>query len=428
MPMLDQIANQFLAMNAKSARNLVGSLSLHQKKGLSVFDQEGKVDDLEKPRVNTAALGYGMSGRNYDSKPFHFIDGIAVIPVTGTLLHKLGYSSSWATGYNVIVAMFDAANADPDVEGILLAINSPGGTVAGCFDATDHLYENKGDKPVWAIYDDMACSGAMCIGSVADRKLTTQTAMCGSIGVVQIHASYEDMIADSGMAVTLIYSGSHKVDGNPYKNLPDSVYEDFKEQCDTLRVQFAEKVARNTGLSLEEVLATEAETYTGQAAVDAGLADEVVNSHNIISYFKQHLSGSDSSTQRSVTMSEQTKNVAAEPVNTGEEAQAALATAVQAENVIDHQARCKAIITAEAAEGRKEMAHHLAFETNMPADDAIALLAKAPQQSATADHGNALDAAMASTEQPNITAMGEDSEQSEADQYVAAYKTVTGAK
>lgn len=426
--MLEQLANQFLAMNAKSARNLVGSLSRMQKGGFSITDDQGAVDATEKPRISTASLGYGMSGRNYESKPFHFIDGIAIIPVMGTLVHKLSYSSSWATGYNVIVGMFDAANADPDVEGILLAINSPGGTVAGCFDATDHIAQNKGDKPVWAIYDDMACSGAMCIASVADKRLTTQTAISGSVGVVQIHASYEEMLAESGLAVTLIYSGSHKVDGNPYKNLPESVYEDFKTQCDDLRQQFAEKVATNIGLPIETVLETEAQTYTGQAAVDAGLADELVNSHNIISHFKQHLSSPDSSTLRSVTMSEQSTSVATESVTAGEEAQAATPATSTNENTVDHQARCKAIITAEAAEGRKDLAHHLAFDTDMSVEQALGVLAKAPQQSATAEQGNALDVAMANTEQPNITAVAEDSEPSEAEQFVQSYKTATGEK
>ena len=429
MPMLNQIANQFLAMNAKSARNLVGSLSLQNKNGLAVFDQDGQVESEDKLRVNTAAMGYHMNGRAYESKPFHFVDGIAVIPVTGTLLHKLGYSSSWATGYNVIVSQFDAANADPDVQGILLAVNSPGGTVAGCFDAADHLYENKGDKPVWAIYDDMACSGAMCIGSAADKRFTTQTAMCGSIGVVQIHASYEEMLQEAGMSVTLIYSGSHKVDGNPYKNLPDEVYTDFKSQCDTLRIQFAEKVSRNIGIPLENVLSTEAETFTGQAAVAAGLADEVINSHNIISHFKQHLSGTGSSNQRSVTMSEQPTQVAAESVSAGEEATTTqLAASTQADNVIDHQARCEAIITAEAANGRTELAHHLAFKTDMAADAAIAVLQAAPEVGVSASQSNGLDAAMANTEQPNIGALESESEPSEADAYVSSYKAVTGAQ
>ena len=74
--MLEQLANQFLAMNAKSARNLVGSLSRLQKGGFSITDDQGAVDATEKPRISTASLGYGMGGRNYDSKPFHFIDAV----------------------------------------------------------------------------------------------------------------------------------------------------------------------------------------------------------------------------------------------------------------------------------------------------------------------------------------------------------------
>lgn len=425
MPMINQIANQYLAMDPKFARNLVGSISA--KNGYLCFDAHGQVDDAEKPRITAASLGL-HGATSHERKPYPFVAGIAVIPVTGTLLHKYAWSDPWATGYNSIVSMFDAANADDDVQGILMMVNSPGGTVAGCFDACDHIYETKGAKPVWAIYDDMACSGAMCIGSAADKRLTTQTAICGSIGVVQAHASYEGMLNDAGVEITLIHSGAHKVDGNPYKNLPDEVYQEFKAECDALKMQFAEKVSRNIGLSIDDVVATEARTYTGEAAIEAGLADELINSHNIISHFQQHLSGTDSTTLRSVTMSEQSQNVAAEPVSTGEEATQVQATAEQAEAVVDHQARCEAIITSEAAEGRKELAHHLAFKTQMSADEALSVLAAAPKQEATASASDAtaLDAAMAATEQPNISAMAVDSEPSEAAAFVESYQKVTG--
>lgn len=421
--MLEQLTNQFMAMNPKHARSLLGSLALQQKQGLTAYDASGQMKDNERPRINDVLAGYYGGEDSYERKPFNFIDGIAVIPVTGTLLHKLSYSASWATGYNYIVSKFDAANADPDVKGILLVINSPGGTVAGCFDATDHLAQNKGDKPLWAIYDDMACSGAMCIGSVADRRFTTQTAISGSIGVVQLHASYEEMLSEAGLAVTLIYSGAHKVDGNPYKNLPDDVYESFKSQCDELRGQFAEKVSSNIGLSLDDVLATDAKTYTGQQAVDAGLADEVINAHQIISHFNQHLSDSDSSTLRNITMSDQTTPVAEESVITGAEAQDA---APETNAAADERQRISAIVNAPEAEGRADLARHLAFETEMAADAAISVLKASPVANAAANQ-NSLDAAMASTEQPNITTLADD-DQSETSQYVSAYKHVVGEK
>lgn len=426
--MLEQFLNQPLAITPKAARDLFNSLAMNSKKGVKLFDQDGQVSDAEKIRVTEPAAYLGGVS-SHSSKPFHFVDGIAVIPVNGLLVHRLGYISSYATGYNTIVARFDAANNDPDVKGILFVCNSPGGHVAGCFDACDHIFESKGAKPVWSIYDDKACSGAMCIGSVADRRFTTQTAHSGSIGVVMSHVSYEGMLKDNGLDVTLIYSGSHKVDGNPYENLPDQVYEEFKAECDDLRLKFAEKVARNIGLSVEQVLETEAKSYTGQEAVDAGLADEVINSHNIISHFKQHLSGEDSQTQRSVTMSEQTTQEASVSESAGtEQANQAQVTAPQEEGAqVDQQARCKAIIGCEAATGRKELASHLAFDTQLSVEESTKILESAPLATASAD-STPLDQAMAATEQPEIGAMSDDAEASEADQFVQSYKTITGAE
>jgi signal peptide peptidase SppA len=429
--MIKNLIDQILVMEPKAARTLIGSYSKTKNAGVNVFDADGKISDTEKPRIVQSSASYYGADNSYKSKPFLFVDGIAIIPVSGALIHNLGYISSYWSGYDAIVRMFDAANLDAEVQGILLLVNSPGGTVAGCFDACDHMFESKGSKPVWSMYDDMACSGAMCIGSVADRRFTTQTAISGSIGVVQIHASMEQMLTDIGYDITLIYSGDHKVDGNPYKNLPDEVYAEFKAQCDTLRSQFSEKVARNVGISVDQVMATEAKTYTGQEAVDAGLADEVVNSHNIISIFKQHLSVEGSVTNRSVTMSEQQGNVTSESVTTEAETQTTsleVTAAVETVSTESEQQRCEAIVTSEDAKGNPALANHLAFKTNMSAEQAIEALkvsAVAPAQESSA---NPLDAAMASTEQPNITAMSEDSEPSEAEQIVASFKTVVGDK
>jgi signal peptide peptidase SppA len=429
MPMINSFTNQFIAMEPKSAKSLIGSLTLKNRGSISVIDQNGLLDAQDKPRIVQAAFARFASSGNVGSKPYTFVDGIAVIPVNGSLLHGHGYIGSYYSGYEAIVSLFDSANADPDVKGILFIVNSPGGTVAGCFDACDHIYESKGAKPVWSLYDDMACSGAMCIGSAADRRLTTQTAISGSIGVIQIHVSYEGMINESGMEITLIYSGAHKVDGNPYKNLPDDVYEQFKAECNTLKMQFAEKVARNIGIDIQQVIDTEARTYTGQEAINAGLADELINSHHIISHFKEYLSTPDGSNQRSVTMSDPSKNAGAESVTTTEIVTPnAAANTEQAAVVVDQKQRCAAIIGAPEAQGRTDLAHHLAFKTDLDADAALAVLAASPEKDTSFDKGNNLDLAMASIEQPNIGAMSQDSEQSEASQFVASYNKVTGEK
>ncbi|WP_176687436.1 S49 family peptidase, partial [Escherichia coli] len=73
---------------------------------------------------------------------------------------------------------------------------------------------------VWALANDMNCSAGQLLASAASRRLVTQTARTGSIGVMMAHSNYGAALEKQGVEITLIYSGSHKVDGNPYSHLP----------------------------------------------------------------------------------------------------------------------------------------------------------------------------------------------------------------
>ena len=92
----------------------------------------------------------------------------------------------------------------------------------------------------------MNCSAGQLIASAASRRLVTQTARTGSIGVMMAHSNYGAALKTSGVEVTLIYSGDHKVDGNPYEKLPKEVRADFQARIDATRQMFAEKVAGYT--------------------------------------------------------------------------------------------------------------------------------------------------------------------------------------
>jgi hypothetical protein len=121
------------------------------------------------------------------------------------------------------------------------------------------------------------------------------------------------------------------------------------------------------------------------------------------------------STSKSVTAeAEQTKIVEASQPET---------TAIEP---VDQKARCASIIGSPDAVGRTELAQHLAFNTDLDAEASIAALKASPEKSAESNSTSNIDTAMASIDQPNISAMGDDSEQSEASQYVASYKSVVG--
>ena len=206
-------------------------------------------------------------------------NGVAVIEVTGTLVHRGEWigASSGVTSYEGLVAQIAAAGSDPTVRGVALEIDSFGGEVSGVFDLADHIRDLRAQKPVWAFVAEAALSAGYAIASQADRIVVPRTGEVGSIGVLWVHADLSQQLEDQGVAVTLIHAGAHKVDGNPFTALPEDVRADMQARVGETRDLFAQTVAAGRGarLSAQAALATEAQVYRGRHAVAAGLADEV---------------------------------------------------------------------------------------------------------------------------------------------------------
>ena len=342
------------------------------------------------------------------ARSYQVMNGIAVLPVSGTLVSRTRALQPYSgmTGYNGIIARLQQAASDPMVDGILLDMDTPGGMVAGAFDCADIIARVRDIKPVWALANDMNCSAGQLLASAASRRLVTQTARTGSIGVMMAHSNYGAALEKQGVEITLIYSGSHKVDGNPYSHLPDDVRETLQSRMDATRQMFAQKVSAYTGLSVQAVLDTEAAVYSGQEAIDAGLADELVNSTDAITVMrdaldarKSRLSGGRMTKETQSTTVSATASQAdvtdVVPATEGENASAAqpdvnaqITAAVAAEN-----SRIMGILNCEEAHGREEQARVLAETPGMTVETARRILAAAPQ-SAQARSDTALDRLM----------------------------------
>ncbi|WP_114965094.1 S49 family peptidase [Alkalilacustris brevis] len=244
-------------------------------------------------RASLLAGGLAVSYRPHGDAPYPVVDGIAMIEIAGVLIHRGGWigQSSGQTSYEGIAAQIEAAASDPSVRGLALEIDSFGGEVAGVFDLADRIRAIRARKPVWAFVAEHAFSAGYALASQADRILLPRTGALGSIGVVVLHADLSGQLDQDGVRVTLIHSGRHKVDGNPYQPLPESVRGDIQREIDVLRFLFAETVAagRAGRLSQEAALATEAATFRGADAVAAGLADEVTDLARGFAAFRQML-------------------------------------------------------------------------------------------------------------------------------------------
>ncbi len=237
--------------------------------------------------VILGALGPRLAGQSIsfdgDTAPSADVavtpDGIAIVPVVGTLVARSGYlgAASGLTGYGDIADAIEAAATDPGVRAILLDVDSSGGEVGGLFDLVDHIQAIRSQcgKPIWAVADEAALSAAYAIACTADRLYVTQTGEVGSIGVVAVHRDESGADAQAGLAWTFVHAGAAKVDGNPHQPLSDSARAALQADVDALYGKFTTLVAERRRLPPDAVRATEAQVYRGDQAVAAGLADKV---------------------------------------------------------------------------------------------------------------------------------------------------------
>jgi ClpP class serine protease len=389
---------------------------------------------IELPQLNYArpdahvdymlALGAELETKRMDAG-YYLVNGhIAVIPVIGSLVQRSDFMSdmSGMTSYASLSSMFNAAMNDPNVSEILLELDTPGGEVAGAFDFADSIFNaREGGKLITAAASEQAASAGYLIASAAHQIIVPRTGSVGSVGVVAAHMDQSKAMEKKGVAVTLIYAGEKKVDGNPYQPLPASVKAEWQAEIQDVYGLFVDTVARNLNIGADRVRGTQAAMFMGSKAVDAGLAHRVNTFSNELrnatlrkrSYGGTYRLGLPERQEDCEVMdkAEATKGgitLTAEDVSKARaeghaagvaEAQAASASAVK-EAVTAERARISAIVQHEEAAGRSDLAAHLAFSTDSTVEAAASVLKAAPKAEPV-KKGSALDRAMEGAK-PNV--------------------------
>lgn len=428
--LFNRLVNQPLLATPQKAQIVLAVLCEHSNINANITLADGGSFDTKE----LASQSMESFGKSVEPKIYQEVDGIAIIPVSGSLVNKNGlHPYSGMTGYDGISAKLWTAIADPEIEGILLDIESNGGEVSGCFDLADQIFEAKATKPIWAGLTDRAYSAAFALASQCDRICVPKTGGVGSVGVVTMHADFSEKLSNDGIKVTLIHAGSHKVDGNPYEPLPKEVRGDLQAWIDDTYEIFVDTVARGRGMTVEAVKATEARIYNGQSGVDIGFADEVIAGNRMHRSFREFLS----SRSNGLTIGAQAHSQSSEEaIIMDKEQEAAEAEAAKEVNVsqisesaaMAERERVSGILGCPEADGRTKLANHLALETDLSVEVAIAMLAKAAKEASS----SGLDGRMSGEENPDIGADDDGDERSGdqevADRMVANFNQATGRK
>lgn len=240
--------------------------------------------ELDFEARKSRATGDWDTVLNADYPAYYRRDGVAYVPIHGILVHRNGVTGSYCgmTGYDGIKTTLSMIAADSSITTIIGEFDTPGGEVSGIIDVAKAIKALPHRKI--AIVDDLSASAGYWLASQFDEIICTETGESGSVGVVIAHKEMSKALEMSGVTVNMIYSGDRKVDGNPYEALPKAVRERLQKEVHNLRNTFANAVAAGRGLSVEQVLATEADVYRGAQGIDVGFVDRVMTAADAVMY------------------------------------------------------------------------------------------------------------------------------------------------
>ncbi len=205
---------------------------------------------------------------------------VARIGVRGPIMRDMR-STPFGPAYGsaeLVMRQIRAAKNNPDIDGIILELDSPGGGIT----ASDMIYEElmsfKRKKPgavVVALMEDLAASGAYYVAMPADHIIAHPTTLTGSIGVMISTFNIKELAQKVGVTNVTFASGENKGMLSPFEDMTPEQNRLIQEVVDEMHTRFVQLVAESRQLPEEEVRKiADGRVFTSSKAIEYGLVDE----------------------------------------------------------------------------------------------------------------------------------------------------------
>ena len=201
-----------------------------------------------------------------------------------------------ASAESIIQALGDAFDA-PEAAGVVLLINSPGGSPVQAGIINDEIWRLKAQtkKPVLAVIEDMGTSAAYYIAVAADEIYVDKASIVGSIGVLMDGFGFAGLMDKLGVERRLLTAGSNKGFLDPFSPQSPEQQAHAQRMLAEIHQQFIATVRRGRGQRLHETPEIFSGLFwTGARAVDLGLADglgsldsvarDVIQAEDVVDY------------------------------------------------------------------------------------------------------------------------------------------------
>ncbi|AMO99393.1 peptidase S49 family protein [Collimonas arenae] len=234
-------------------------------------------------------------GINYEGSDTQTVGAhTALVKISGAIESEGNGSAS------VVVPALDNAFAADDSVGVILRINSPGGSPvqAGIInDEIVRLRKEYPNKPLYVVVDEMCASGGYYIAAAADKIYVNKASIVGSIGVLMDGFGFTGLMDKVGVERRLLTAGENKGFLDPFSPMSATQKGYAQDMLAEIHQQFIDVVRKGRGARLKETPETFSGLFwSGSKAVDMGLADgfgtvdsvarDVLKQEDIVDYTK----------------------------------------------------------------------------------------------------------------------------------------------
>lgn len=228
--------------------------------------------------------------KQQDKEAFERVGDVAVFNVSGIILKRRTSFGSMFTEVSTLTLRRGIRNAlaDPDIESMVLMIDSPGGTSEGTHALLEDLARARQLMPVMAHIEDLGASAAWFIAAQAHKIIVSKGALVGSLGTFGHVVDSSGRAKMEGMTHHIIKAGKHKGDFQPGMPITESQLAEFQREVDDINEIFLKTSADGRGITLKQMQSlADGRIHVGEKAVAIGLADSIGSLEDAIKLAKE---------------------------------------------------------------------------------------------------------------------------------------------
>jgi protease-4 len=218
------------------------------------------------------SLAIGVSGRAFGEK-------IGVVEIEGVIADSKDIMED--------IVRF---KEDETIKGVILRINSPGGSVPPSQEIFEEVKKLSGKKKVYVSMGTVCASGGYYIATAGEKIYAMPSTITGSIGVIMEQVVIEDLMKKVGLQPNTMKAGDFKDVGSPFRKMAAEERKYFQGILNTIHTQFINTVATQRKMPMDTAKKlSDGRIYLGQQAMDLKLIDQIGTFYDTLDDMKNTL-------------------------------------------------------------------------------------------------------------------------------------------